>query len=146
MTKKLTRRHYKKGRPPQTEEEKLESSLRRKEWEAAWRIEYYQYRPEKRLLWAAKKRAKERGLDYDLEESDIKVPTHCPYLGILLVNSRPRGDSRKDIASLDRIDNTKGYTKDNIEVISWLANTMKSNATVEQLQKFATEILKRYPV
>ena len=65
-------------------------------------------------------------------------------LGIELVNSRPRGDSRRDIASLDRIDPTKGYIKGNIEVISWLANTMKNNATPELLVNFAKVVLERY--
>lgn len=42
------------------------------------------------------------------------------------------------------IDPTKGYIKGNVEVMSSLANTMKSKATPEQLLHFAQEILKRY--
>lgn len=134
----------KSGRKSYTEEQKEESKEKRKEWEKEWRKEYFEISPQKRLLWSARRRAKEKGLKFDLSEADIVIPTHCPYLGIPLVNSRPRGDSRKDIASLDRIDNNKGYTKDNIEVISWQANTMKSNASPELLLSFAEELLRRY--
>lgn len=38
---------------------------------------------------------------------------------------------------LDRIDNTKGYTKDNVVVVSKRANTIKNDATVQELCKVA---------
>lgn len=41
----------------------------------------------------------------------------------------------------DRIDNTKGYTKDNVQVISHLANQMKASATRDQLQVFCKRML-----
>lgn len=100
--------------------------------------------PVDKLFWAATARAKKKGLEFTICKEDIVIPTHCPYLGIPLVGHRQRGDSRRDIATLDRIDPSKGYTKDNIEVMSWLANTMKNNATPELLVKFAKEVLFRY--
>lgn len=105
---------------------------------------YLDNNPAKRLLWAAKKRAKEQNLPFNIEESDIIIPTKCPYLDIELVTSSRRGDSRENVLSLDKIIPELGYVKGNVEVISHLANTMKSNATEEQLIAFATEILKRY--
>ncbi len=142
--KRRERGLLKKGRAPQTEEERQLSIEHRKQWEKMYRKKWAETKVEKRLLYAARNRATKNKLDFDLIESDIVVPTHCPILGIPLVATRPRGDSRRDIASLDRIDPTKGYTKDNIEVISWLANTMKNNATPDLLIKFAKEILRRY--
>lgn len=142
--KRLARGLQKAGRKPLTEEEKLVSKEKTKIYQREWKKKYNQYNPVKRLLWAAKKRAKQRGLAFDLEEQDIIIPELCPFLHIPLANSRPRGDARRDIASLDRIDPSKGYTKDNIQVISWLANSMKSNATPEELIAFAEEVLKRY--
>lgn len=145
MTRKILNRPLlKSGRKPYTEEERALAKEKNKERNRAWRKQYCKYNVEKRLLWAAKKRAKENDLPFDLVESDIIVPLTCPYLGIPLVSSRPRGDGRMDIASLDRIDSSLGYTKDNIEVISWLANTMKSNASKEQLVHFAKTVLRRY--
>ena len=134
----------KQGKKPYTEAQKQVAKILRTQYQKEWKLEYFKNKPAKRLLWSARRRAKIRGLDFNIVEDDIVVPTHCPILGIPLVNSRPRGDSRRDIASLDRIDPTKGYVKGNIEVISWLANTMKNNAEPELLIKFAKEILKRY--
>lgn len=134
----------KSGRKPYTDEQKVEAKEKRKDYEKAWRPAWAEAKPAKRLLYSARRRATINNLEFSIVEEDIIVPTHCPILGIPLVNTRPRGDSRRDIASLDRVDPTKGYTKDNIEVISWLANTMKNNATPELLVLFAEEILRRY--
>jgi hypothetical protein len=37
--------------------------------------------------------------------------------------------------SLDRIDSDKGYVKGNVQVISYRANMLKSNASIEELEK-----------
>ena len=39
--------------------------------------------------------------------------------------------------SLDRIDNTKGYTKDNVIFVCLKANTIKSISTIDELCKIA---------
>jgi len=44
---------------------------------------------------------------------------------------------KNDSPTLDRIDPNKGYVKGNIQVLSHLANMMKSNATAEELHLFA---------
>lgn len=92
--------------------------------------------PELYLWKYAKARAKYDALDFDLEIEDIKIPDVCPYMG----TNFEMGDKQK-AASLDRTDSTKGYTKDNIQVISYLANRMKSNASIEQLIQFAKGVL-----
>lgn len=104
---------------------------------------YRTMNPEKHLYWLAKSRAKRKNVDFNLTPKDIVIPERCPYLGILLKPTTKRGESRNQTCSLDRIDNTKGYVRGNVEVISWQANTMKNNATPEQLVSFAWEILKR---
>jgi len=41
----------------------------------------------------------------------------------------------RDTPSVDRFDNTKGYTRDNIRVISLRANLLKKDATVDEVRK-----------
>lgn len=83
-------------------------------------------------LFEAKKRADKRGLKFDLEFKDIIVPNYCHILGIQLVRG---SDNHDNSPSIDRIDNTKGYTKDNIIIISNRANRIKNDSTTDELEK-----------
>lgn len=91
------------------------------------------------MLTAAKKRAKENDLDFDLTVEDLLVPQICPILGIPL--STGSLTKEKQSPSLDRLDNSKGYTKENSWVISSLSNTMKNDASFEELILFAKWIV-----
>lgn len=88
-------------------------------------------------------RAKDSRRECDIDISDIEIPEYCPYLNIKL--STDKKDCYSDnYYSIDRIDSSKGYVKGNIQIISRLANTMKNNATIEQLLIFADNIKKMY--
>ena len=66
----------------------------------------------------------------------------CPILEIPL-NYSPIGYGQKtppNHASLDRINPNKGYVVGNLQVISKKANSMKSDATIEELRKFVKNI------
>jgi hypothetical protein len=68
------------------------------------------------------------------------LPMVCPMLGKPLnYNGTGReGYTREDFSpSLDRVDSSKGYTKDNIQVISWRANRIKNDSTPEELMMIA---------
>ena len=85
------------------------------------------------MLLSAQKRAEERGLPFNLDISDIQIPDVCPVLGIpLKVGTRK---SHWDAPTLDRIIPEQGYVKGNVCVISWRANWLRSNASVEELEK-----------
>lgn len=86
------------------------------------------------LLHGAKIRAKKRGLEFDILADDLQpLPTHCPVLGLPLLYTSTRQDSRHQYASLDRIDSSKGYVRGNVRIISNRANTLKNDATVAEM-------------
>jgi len=91
----------------------------------------------------AKHNAKSKGLEFNLEESDIEIPEYCPLLGVKLLYDL-KDNQDYFYHTIDRIDSSLGYIKGNIQIISRLANTMKSNATVDQLLTFATNVLEQY--
>jgi hypothetical protein len=88
-----------------------------------------------RLVLDAKKRAKERGLPFDLVTGDIVVPERCPILGLLLVVGEGRCNANSP--TLDRVRPELGYVRGNVIVISHRANTIKSDATPEELRLVA---------
>lgn len=99
---------------------------------------------EYKMVARAKSRAKRRGMDFDLEVGDVVIPRKCPVLGIPIYVTSGRSGAFDNSPSLDRLDNSKGYIKGNVQVTSQLANAMKSSATPEQLRKFAEWVLRNY--
>jgi hypothetical protein len=85
-------------------------------------------------LWrTAKIRAVKRGLEFTIELADVVIPAVCPVLGIPIVVES--GQSVQPGApSLDRIDNSGGYTRENTRVISHRANALKRDGTREELR------------
>ena len=89
--------------------------------------------PRTKMLNSARTRAKEQSVPFDLSKEDIVIPDICPVLGIPLVASK-NGSPSSNSPSLDKIVPSDGYVKGNVAVISFRANALKSNATVEELQ------------
>jgi hypothetical protein len=69
-----------------------------------------------------------------LEPSDIPVGKVCPVLGVAFKRG-VNGSAIDTSPTIDRIDNSKGYVKGNVVVVSYLANRIKSSANAEQLGK-----------
>lgn len=107
------------------------NDLERKHWLAD---------PRKRLLKKARERAKTHGREFTLTLTDIVIPSCCPLLNIpLFVGTR---QVKNQSPTIDRKDSTKGYTPDNIWVISWRANRIKNDSTLEEMKL----IVKNWPV
>lgn len=101
--------------------------------------------PESKMFQRAKCRAKVKDLEFDLTVKDIIIPKHCPILGIELVCKSGAPGGQKNSPALDRKDSKRGYTKDNVQVISHLANMMKSHANEKELIRFANWVINSLP-
>lgn len=89
------------------------------------------------MLQSARRHAMLKGVKFDLTLQDIRrvwVDT-CPILGIKLV--RGTGRRNENSPSLDRIHSDRGYEANNIHVISWRANRIKNDSTVQELEAIA---------
>lgn len=101
------------------------------------RYHRYKNKDDHRLYLMLKSRrddARRKGLPFDITIEDIEIPTICPVLNIPIFFSDKRTNNTP---SIDRIDNSKGYTKDNIVVCSWRANLLKKDATLLELSQLA---------
>lgn len=88
-----------------------------------YQLSYYARNRIKVLIQGAKQRAAQKGLEFDLTEEWAVVPENCPVLGT------PMGPS-----TIDRRDNSKGYTQDNCFFVSKRANRLKSDMTIEECE------------
>lgn len=93
----------------------------------------------RRLLNDSKVRAKKAGLDHDLDLNYLLeiLTTRCPYLGTqfhweVRTNCGHR-HTHPFSPSIDRIDSSKGYVKGNVAIVSHRANSIKHNATEQEL-------------
>lgn len=97
--------------------------------------------PRLKLYYSAKTRATKKGLEFSITVDDIVIPKRCPVLGITLKAGVGGGTvsvaKLESSPTLDRIDNSKGYTPDNICVISLRANNLKRDATLYEMECLA---------
>ena len=94
--------------------------------------------PHKSIFKSKQVKAKKKGIEFALKYDDVVFPTHCPVFGIELHYDRcTYAGTRRDSPSFDRIDPSKGYVKGNVIIVSHFANTIKSDATVDELKKVA---------
>lgn len=102
----------------------------RKKYRDLW---YKTEKGRKYSMWqAVKLRATKKNIDFSITIEDIDIPKTCPLLGLEL--SYEDFGIRYNSPSLDRKDSKKGYTKENIWVISSRANILKNDAKLEELE------------
>lgn len=85
----------------------------------------------KAWLNGIRKRSRARSLDFNLVAEELVIPEVCPVLGIPLHFGKSH---HPNLPSIDRFDNTKGYTKENTRIISYRANKLKNDATLEEME------------
>jgi len=95
---------------------------------------------EYKMLARAKSRAKKNNLPFNIELDDIVIPERCPLLGIKIESTEVRNSPNNP--SLDKIIPEKGYIKGNVWVISNRANTLKNDATIQELELLVENLKK----
>ena len=81
-----------------------------------------------------KRKCRYEGIPFDLTVDDLKIPSHCPVLGIPLVSWHERGCRPDGTPSVDRVIPSLGYVKGNVRVISERANRLKQDASLGELE------------
>lgn len=100
-----------------------------------------------KLFSSSKNRAKKKNLDFDLSTSFIRemlVPLKCAATGFdLVLDDNLTGRIGPLLPSLDRIDSSRGYLKDNVRLVCWWWNVMKQDwqedLIIELINKYKNE-------
>ena len=87
----------------------------------------------KRMLVFARFRAKRDGLPFNLTLDDIVIPDVCPVFGVPFVFGAKGNHPYSP--SLDKLIPELGYVKGNIRVISYRANTLKRDASFNEIAR-----------
>ena len=85
------------------------------------------------MLYNAKRRAKNKGVPFELTFDDIEIPETCPYCEKTLVI----GGAHSDAPSLDRLIPELGYVPENVHVACVRCNQLCSDMTPEDMYRLA---------
>jgi hypothetical protein len=98
--------------------------------------------PSQAMLNNLRNTAKRKGIPFNLTVEDCAIPATCPVLGIPLTfgAEKTNGIISDNSPSMDKIVPLKGYTKGNVCVISWRANHLKNNASLDEIESVARYI------
>lgn len=123
----------------------------REAWNKYKRIQARNLDPKLFFIRRWRGNATKRNLEWSISNSylmDLMENTiYCPFMGMVLsyefteaseIGSR----TNPARASLDRIDNSKGYSEDNVRIVSWAYNLLKGTLTDEQVLSYCKAIVK----
>jgi hypothetical protein len=93
------------------------------------------------------KRAKRKGIPYDLTMDWLKDEMDkgiCAATGLKFKLQPNISTINPFLPSIDRIDSSKGYTKNNCQVVILGYNNLKSDNTIEEVVQFCKGYIKYY--
>jgi hypothetical protein len=97
----------------------------------------------KHIFLSARKRARVAGIPFDITVDEVRALVEatpvCPVLGIKLefptYTRGSIGGPRPNSYSIDRRIPALGYITGNVSIMSWRANSLKGDATLDELRK-----------
>lgn len=97
-----------------------------------------------------RKKARERKLEFLVTKEELwdlfeRQKHKCALSGVLItlstkINSQHNVDRTEHTASLDRIDNTKGYTIDNVQWVHKTVNRMRGQYSIDEYVEWCKKI------
>ena len=120
--------------------------LNNQETAKAVRKEYYEARkvanPMEHIVRTARARAKRYGIPHTITAADVPMPATCVVLGIPLFTNPDRASNAPcdNSPSIDQIVPRLGYVPGNVRVISYRANRLKCNATLQEIELILADL------
>ena len=91
-----------------------------------------------KVIYGIKRNAKDRNLEFSLSDEEIKdiITKNCHYCGAEPKEKKPSCKRRHTngnvfVNGIDRMDSSKGYTKENCITCCWVCNRMKSDLSYD---------------
>jgi hypothetical protein len=102
----------------------------------------------KDIVYLAKHRSKKSNRENDLSLDFLKQLWNkqkglCALTGLTMQHSIGKGKLFNNL-SIDRIDSSKGYTKDNVQLVCSVVNRIKSDLSLEELYNVCKLIINNY--
>ena len=136
LRKEYLKEHGEKVRLQQREHKRADYAKNKERYVSNKRLRDLK-NPEREMFIRVRLRAKYAGIPFDLQEKDLVIPSVCPVLKVKLQRNT------EFAPSLDRLDNTKGYVKNNVWIISQKANRIKNNSSLEELELLVAALKKQ---
>ncbi len=102
------------------------------------------------MVFDMNKSARKKMFDCDISEDDIfqmydDQDGKCALTGFdMTLGSSEDRLEKQYAASPDRIDNERGYTLDNVWLVTARANSLKSDMTLEELLEWCTAVVRKH--
>jgi hypothetical protein len=136
-------RKYSKEQWEKRQEYRRRYAAENKDQQAEWQKKYREDNYLKYLLMECNTRAKQKGWEIEIDLAWIEqqyVSGVCSKTGI----PYPQGNIDSPWKpSIDRINSTKGYTKNNCQLVCWAYNRAKSNMTEDAFIRMCKAVVNR---
>lgn len=101
-----------------------------------------------RSMFKSANRRKDKGTEFDIDLPFILAKLDkgiCEVTGIAFNYDKPSGESTNKFApSIDRIDSSVGYIKNNVRVVVWWYNLMKNDSTDNELLEICQAVVNKH--